>query len=291
MFLSSLITVLLLATVEPPEGLVPTEEPAAPACCEPGASRAQVLLASMTQEKATPPRAPEVERILDLVDKQSSLLKNYQGRISMETYDDLADETERRFGRVWLVAPVGGNPATRQASVVFDRLVESSGRIREKTEHWVYRDGILSDYDHEGKRLVRRRIVEPGDKRDPLRLGEGPIPIPIGQRKGDILGSFDVSLAGPVPERLARKREGVVGVRLVPKTGTRMAEDEDMATIDYWVRSGDGEPVAIEVIEKDRDRVAIRFFESAFNQEFGDDAQRWLIAPEVDPKIWRIQDQ
>ena len=80
-------------------------------------------------------------------------------------------------------------------------------------------------------------------------------------------------------------------MRLVPKTGTRMAEDEDMATIDYWVRSSDGEPVAIEVIEKDRDRVAIRFFESAFNQDFGDEAQRWLIAPEVDPKIWRIQDQ
>ena len=155
----------------------------------------------------------------------------------------------------------------------------------------MYRDGVLSDYDHEGKRLVRRRIVEPGDRRDPLRLGEGPIPIPIGQRKSDILGSFDVSLADAVPERLARKRDGVVGVRLVPKDGTRMAEDEDMASIDYWVRSDDGEPVAIEVIEKDRDRVAIRFFESNFNKEFGEEAQRWLVAPEVDPNTWRIEDR
>ena len=74
MFLSSLITILLLATAEPPEGSVPTGEPATPACCEPGASRAQALLASVTQEKAAPPRVPEVERILDLVDKQSMVV-------------------------------------------------------------------------------------------------------------------------------------------------------------------------------------------------------------------------
>ena len=291
MFLSSLITILMLAVADPPGSPVGSTEESAPACCESGANRTQALLASLHQEQVVTARDPEVERILDLVDKQSLRLENYRGRISMETYDDLADETERRFGRVWLVAPVRGNPATRQAAVVFDRLVESSGRIREKTEHWVYRDGILSDYDHEAKRLVRRRIVEAGDRRDPLRLGEGPIPIPIGQRKSDIMAAFEVSLAGPVPERLARKPEGVVGLRLVPKPGTKMEKDGDMTMIDYWIRSTDGEPVAIEVLEKDRDRVAIRFLESAFNADLDDDAQRWLIAPEVDPATWRIQDQ
>ena len=195
MFVSSLICLLLLASIEPPEESVASQAEVVPACCETGGGRAQALMASASQEKVITAPEPEVERILDLVDKQSSLLQNYHGRISMETYDDLADETERRFGRVWLVAPIGGNPSTRQASVVFDRLVESSGRIREKTEHWVYRDGILSDYDHEAKRLVRRRMLDAGDRRDPLRLGEGPIPIPIGQRKEDILGSFDVSLS------------------------------------------------------------------------------------------------
>ena len=298
MFLPTLICILSSAIVDPPEGSVPAVEKTTPSCCEPGAVRARAVSASIvgeqsqeTKGEATAPMAPDVEKVLDLVDRQSALFRNYRGRISMETYDDLADETERRFGRVWLVAPESDNPATRQAAVVFDRLVESSGRIREKTEHWVYREGILSDYDHEAKRLVRRRILDPDEKRDPLRLGEGPIPIPIGQRKEDIVAAFEVSLAGPVPERLARRQEGVMGIRLVPRDGTRMARDEDMASIDYWVRSGDGEPVAIEVIEKDRDRVAIRFFESTFNEAFGGEAERWLIAPEVDPETWRIQDQ
>ena len=32
-------------------------------------------------------------------------------------------------------------------------------------------------------------------------------------------------------------------------------------------------------------------FESSFNQEFGEEARRWLIAPEVDPETWRIEDR
>ena len=70
-----------------------------------------------------------------------------------------------------------------------------------------------------------------------------------------------------------------------------MAQEDDLATIDYWIRSQDGEPVAIEVVEKDRDRVAIRFFESNFNLAFGEEGRRWLVAPEVDPETWRIEDQ
>lgn len=284
MFATTLMTTLMLAATEPPE------EPA-PTCCSPASSRAEAILGSGMQDQAESTRSAEVDRILDLIDAQSAGLKTYQGRVSMENYDDLADESERRFGRVWLMSPADGAPVDRQAAVVFDRLVESSGRIRERTEHWVYREGILSDYDHEAKRLVRRRIVDAGQKRDPLRLGEGPIPIPIGQRKSDILASFGVETAAAVPERLARNADGVVGLRLVPKPGTKLAETGDMVTIDYWVRSTDGEPVAIEVIEKDRDRVAIRFFESTFNAAFDDEARKWLETPDVDASTWRIEDR
>lgn len=291
MFFPSLVTILLLAIVDPPGPPASPSDGAAPACCEPGTARATAILAAATQATPKDARPPEVELVLDLVDRQSAGLKTYRGRVSMENYDDLADESERRFGRVWLVSPVKDDPTSRQAAIVFDRLVESGGRMRERTEHWVYRDGVLSDYDHEAKRLVRRRIVEPGDKRDPLRLGEGPIPIPIGQRKTDIVAAFDVTKAAAVPARLATKTDGVVGIRLVPKAGTKLALDGDMVSIDYWVRAVDGEPVAIEVIEKDRDRVAIRFFESTFNAGIDQEAQRWLVAPDVDAKTWRIEDR
>ena len=59
--------------------------------------------------------------------------------------------------------------------------MDVDGRVRE-LEHYVYANGVLSDYDHEAK-LTRRQLVQDGELRDPLRLGEGPIPIPIGQRR------------------------------------------------------------------------------------------------------------
>lgn len=291
MFFPTLITILLLASPDPPEPTANAGDGQTAACCEPGTGRASAILAAAMQSAPADARPPEVEAVLDLVDRQSAGLKTYRGRISMENYDDLADESERRFGRVWLVSAADGDPTGRQAAVVFERLVESNGRMRERTEHWVYRDGILSDYDHEAKRLVRRRIVDPGDKRDPFRLGEGPIPIPIGQRKTDIVAAFDVTKASAVPARLAGKTDGVVGIRLVPKSGTKLAADGDMVSIDYWVRATDGEPFAIEVVEKDRDRVAIRFFESTFNAGIDEEARRWLVAPNVDAKTWRIEEQ
>ena len=168
---------------------IPDSTPeATPACCRSEAGRAATILAAARQETVRPAVRPSgtdenVAALLDSIDARSESLRGFHSRIRMDSYDDLADETERRFGRVWMTIPESGRPSDRMAAVVFERTVESSGRIRERLEHYVYRDCILSDYDHEARRLVRRRVCEPDDPRDPLRLGEGPIPIPIGQRK------------------------------------------------------------------------------------------------------------
>ena len=287
MFLAILLTAQATSVGAGP---VPAEVPIeVPACCRPADGRAGLVVAAAPPDEA--PARTEVDRVLDLVERQSAGLKSYRGRVSMENYDDLADESERRFGRVWLVAPANGDASARQAAVVFDRIVESGGRVRERLEHWVYRDGVLSDYDHEAKRLVRRRIAEPGDRRDPLRLGEGPIPIPIGQRKADIVANFDATRAASIPTRITKASDGVVGVRLVPKATTPLAKDGDIDRIDYWIRSSDGEPVAVEMLEKDGDRITIRFLESAFNEPVDDEGRRWLDAPDVDPESWRIEDR
>ena len=148
MFLAILLTAQATSVGAGP---VPTE---VPACCRHANGRAGLVVAAAPPDEA--PARTEVDRVLDLVERQSAGLKSYRGRVSMENYDDLADESERRFGRVWLVAPATGDASTRQAAVVFDRIVESGGRVRERLEHWVYRDGVLSDYDPEAKRLVRR---------------------------------------------------------------------------------------------------------------------------------------
>ena len=279
-----------------------TEVTSPPACCMPGDSLAARIAAGAVSgdlgQASEPPGPalldPATLTLLDAMDAQSLSLQNFTARIRMDVYDDLADETEKRFGRVYLVMPPPAGPESgpiqhRRAAIVFERSVEPSGRARERLEHFVLADGVLSDYDHEAKRLVRRRVVDPGARRDPLRLGEGPIPLPIGQRKADILKYFEVTPAPPIPPRVFKGAEGVVGMHLVPRLGSEMADARKITAIDLWVGKTDYLPIAVEVHERDGDRTSVRFFDPSINAGITDEGRRWLDAPDVDPTVWRIE--
>lgn len=229
--------------------------------------------------------------IVDRIDAHGRDLRTFSSRIRMDSYDDLADETERRFGRVWLETAMSKESlkGRRNAAVIFERTVEDSGRSRERLEHFVYRDGVLHDYDHEAKLLVRRRLVEAGEDRDPLRLGTGSIPIPVGQRKSDLLESFDIAAASDPPSNLVPDGTPHLGIRLVPKAGTRLAVEGKTKFIEYWVSPDDGGPLSVQVTEADGDRVAVRFFDPRSNPTLDAEARTRLDPPEVDPSEWRIE--
>ena len=270
----------------------PPSREATPACCQTETGRSDVILAAMQEKTSTEAGLPaDILPVLDAIEAQSASLREFTSRIRMDNYDDLADETERRFGRVWLASSKAGDASDRIAAVVFERMVESGGRVRDRLEHFVYRDCILSDYDHEARRLVRRRICEPGDRQDPLRLGEGPIPIPIGQRKADILKAFEVSRAPAPPPGLVKDATGVVGLHLIPRSGTTLAREGKIESIDYWIRTDGTLPLAVEIRESDRDRVGLKFMDPAFNPGLDAEARRWMEAPEVDPESWRIENK
>lgn len=199
--------------------------------------------------------------------------------------DALSEETERRFGNVYYEA----TPPKRRAAVVFQRTIDPSGRGRERVEHYVYADGVLSDYDHEAKRLTRRELVKPGETRDPLRLGEGPVPIPFGQRKADIEKSFVVTPGPQPPAELVKEPDTVVGLHLVPKPGTLLAEKGRMKSIDLWLDRKTASPVAVSIHESDGDRTSARFYSPKINDGLDEESKRWLDAPNVDPREWRVE--
>jgi outer membrane lipoprotein-sorting protein len=241
-----------------------------------------IMLGFAAPSAIIPPEA-SVEVILDHVDRRSASLETYVATVRLDSTDGLSEETERRFGRVYFTA------APRRAAIVFERSIDPSGRARERLEHYVFADGVLSDYDHEAKRLIRRELVKPGETTDPLRLGEGPVPIPFAQRKADILRAFDVTPGPPPPPSLVKDPACVVGLHLVPKDGTRLANQNDLASIDLWIDRTTASPLAIQVNERDGDVVASRFFKASFNAELDETAKKWLLAPDVDPREWRIE--
>ncbi|MBY0311259.1 MAG: hypothetical protein K2W85_04255 [Phycisphaerales bacterium] len=94
------------------------------------------------------------------------------------------------------------------------------------------------------KQIHKRQIVQPGRIVDPLAIGQGPFPIPIGQRREGILERFTAQLAKPddfpdkdraggVPDYLKDSFQ----LKLTPKPGTD--EAQQFKEVRIWYRRSD----------------------------------------------------
>jgi hypothetical protein len=151
--------------------------------------------------------------------------------VTVETTDDVTGDTERRMGQVVLVQDTG-KPETRRFAVVLEKFIDGSGRADDRPVRYVYADGWLTEADFRERTLVRRQLARPGERYDPLKPGEGPVPLPIGQRREDVMRRFEASLAdSPESASLKRVTEPMVGLRLRPRPG--MA-DRDLVEATVW---------------------------------------------------------
>lgn len=140
-------------------------------------------------------------------------------------YDaDLTDQ-----GDAAAAAPGEARQARRRGfAVVFDVSVLDNRERRERRD-FVFDGQWLVERLHADRQMIRRRVVPPGEVADPLRIGEGPFPIPIGQRRDDILRRFEATLlpaedgwaSGQFPPVLRDSWQ----LRLVPKPGTDEARE------------------------------------------------------------------
>jgi len=137
-------------------------------------------------------------------------------------------------------------PARRGFAVLFDESILDNRRRKERRD-FVFDGEWLVERLHGERQMIRRRVVPPGQVTDPLRIGEGPFPIPIGQKRDDILRRFDVALLPPddgwdqpLPAWLRESWQ----VRLVPKPGTDEAREFQEVRLWYqrMTPPGGGEP-------------------------------------------------
>jgi len=161
---------------------------------------------------------------------------------------DIQGDTQQRDGRLAFVStPVDRDvhPNTdaefdRRFAIVFERLELNNGRqIEDKStgylELYIFDGEWLAEIRPFDKQFIRRQVVAPGEKWDPLRLGEGPFPIPIQQRRADILERFDVELLDGLEDVIERPVRGVAGkcyqLRLTPKPE---ANEKELREIRVW---------------------------------------------------------
>lgn len=231
-------------------------------------------LATGVQSPAQPPSDPPVppaasspatfasaDELLAALEHADEQIAALAADVRYDRTFEIQGDRQIRLGRLYFQAGdklAEARRAPGRFAVRFERL--RVGDVVRRDERVYAFDGqwLIERYPQERPPLmIRRRVVPPGQTTDPLRLGEGPFPLPIGQRAEDIRARFTVELlpaeAGldPVPDAdelerldaddLKRFVRGCWQVRLVPHpAGTPAAvADHEFAEIRLWYRRED----------------------------------------------------
>lgn len=184
---------------------------------------------------------PAVEKILSRLEQRK--VDDLVAQVKWELSDVFADETDTKRGTIWFKEfdPVA------KFLVHFDKKIVD-GRERDLSEKHMFDGRWYHELQPKTKTLIRREVRRENDTSNPYKIGEGPFPLPFGQKKADLLREFEIrytdqSEGGPA---------GADHLILTPRTGTRTGRL--YRQVDFWVaREGKeaGLPVMVKAARKD----------------------------------------
>lgn len=164
----------------------------------------------------------------------------------------------------------------RRFAVVFDQLIV--GERREPDGRTFVFDGEwLIERIPAERLLLKRQVAPPGSGFDPLRVGEGPLPLPLGQKKADILSSYEVSMpdrhdgvGGRDDEASLRAfidATNAIQLKLVPRQ--ERFEDDPFDEIRLWYtpRETGVVPAMAMTLNKTGDEVVVQLINVKLNDE------------------------
>lgn len=199
--------------------------------------------------------SPEVESILDRLEQAGEKVKDLKADINYVVVDTLIDDKQTKPGHLKY------REATPNAQfyVEFTGL-DQGGVIIDKKEWYVFDGRWLIEAREATRQVIKREIVAEGERIDPFRLGEGPFPLPFGQKKQEILENFAVELA----PRAAGDPPNADHLRCVPLADTQMAEE--YTQLDLYVDSRLDLPTKIVAdAKKDNKRITVTFARMQLN--------------------------
>ncbi|MGH7179381.1 MAG: LolA family protein [Tepidisphaeraceae bacterium] len=181
-----------------------------------------------------------LDAVLDALDARGRDLHSLSADVKMTETDAGLGASSARSGHFWLMTLPDGSTRAR---ALFDRKTQDDRTTEEKIEY-VFANGKLIDRNYARETQVTRLVLKPGEKMNLLKLGEGPFPLPIGQKRQDVCENFDVSKIAPS----SGDASNMLHVRLIPKSGTSLARK--FKSIDVWVDPSDQLPKRIETVDQ-----------------------------------------
>lgn len=190
------------------------------------------------------PAADEIasaEELLLALENAGGDIRLLSAQILYDKTFAIQGDTQTRQGKLVFESRPGeteGAAPARRFGITFDRL-QVGDRVEDETteylEQYIFDGEWLAEVYPKEKQFVRRQVVAPGERWDPLKIGEGPFPIPIQQKRDEILKRFDAELSSDAGMLDARPLQLVASrsyqLRLTPREDIG---DDELREIRIW---------------------------------------------------------
>ena len=224
---------------------------------------------------------PDIDALLTRLEASAKDLTSFAATITYEKEEALLARTETRTGEIIYRIETGN----KSFAVLFDNRIIKN-RLENRLYHYVFDGRWLAEIDHENKQFIKREIVPPGKVLDPLKLGEGPFPLPIGQAKVDVLARFDVARIDVPKDGLLKSLQNVDGLLLTPRPN--VPEARDYQRVEIFYDRATSLPVGINAVETNDDRKTVKLTDLRRNPAMDEAMLKKLDIAEPDARTWRI---
>lgn len=222
-----------------------------------------------TRTVAIPTDIKTTDELLTILESAGSALRTLQADVRWtKQFGEITggDEKHLREGKLFFESlPLTvdeANPTApkylRKFQVDFQN--ETVDNVRhDKPVTYVFDGQMFVERQPKEKQVLRRQVVPTGQTIDPLAVGEGPFPLPIGQQKSKILERFDAQLlpagddfaGGKPPASLADTYQ----LKLTPKKGSD--EAKQFQSVRIWYRKADLLPRLARTIDRDDSKTEV----------------------------------
>lgn len=212
------------------------------------------------QERMAPPRrfgsASELLTALETADKD---IRTFTATIRYIRLFEVQGDIQTRLGELSFktdpptdiepdfVVPQQPQPVRKRSVAVKFHTFIAGDRQDKEERVWIFDGEWLVEKNPAERQFIKRRMVRPGQVFDPLRVGEGPFFVPVGQRRNDMESYFHTALRDSDeglsdefdPDRdalfkaLARKLDGLIQLELRPRAGIKQVEDFEIIRVWY----------------------------------------------------------
>ncbi|MEA2708704.1 MAG: hypothetical protein QOF78_1305 [Phycisphaerales bacterium] len=220
-----------------------------------------------------------LDDILDALDRRGKELNDFTANVTLADTDTAVGNETKLTGRI-LMQRLGQDDA--RLRVAFNRK-EVNEKVTNDRQEFMLSGGTLTERNYVDATEIRRQVLQPGQKMNLLKLGEGPFPLPLGQDKADVHKMFEVKKFPPAADDPA----GSIHVQLAPKKGSQF--ETRFSTIDFWVDPQSRMPVRIVTLDPNgTTQRTTELKEIKVNANLAD--KDFVLEP-IDEKKWTIRSQ